>query len=368
MPKRRRTLDKRGRDQYTNRSNHFVVTRMLQAGRKRFLDGVKETYKKHMQERDELRASLGAERDSGLGSFVRKHRVQARICELDTRIGEYVDGTLATAWDTKTRQLSCRLDSQSKAIARMILSSHVVGRPVESFRADPYNCPRCVNLYEFDPVANMYICNQCGRTEDVLFVREDESKDMLVTMHPGAGVDTSNERARRGPRNGYVRSPLYRRYVEQFGDRIEQIPTSVMQVLYKYLSTIHLQNSIRCRPTPVANVLRSNGLTHWTRYATRISMMFNGEPIPVMDDALIERLVHRFDAVFAQASRDKQRLPSFTFVTNVFLRIEGHSHLADAFPVHKTTNILQRTYQQLRGIIEKIPPSDEISWDNLPVF
>jgi len=111
------------------------------------------------------------------------------------------------------------------------------------------------------------------------------------------------------------------------------------RVLYRYLSNIHLQNSIRCRPTPVGNILRTHGFPKWANIAIRITKLFNGEPISVLPDALVERLVERFDVIFRESSKRKRKLPSFEFITNILLR---RPDLASSFALYKTRVVLRR--------------------------
>jgi len=170
----------------------------------------------------------------------------------------------------------------------------------------------------------------------LLFISEDNSQDVLVTKDPNTG---SSVASKAHSDYHYIRSPLYRRYLGPFGETVPVVPTGVMRVLYRYLSNIHLQNSIRCRPTPVGNILRTHGFPKWANIAIRITKLFNGEPISVLPDALVERLVERFDVIFRESSKRKRKLPSFEFITNILLR---RPDLASSFALYKTRVVLRR--------------------------
>jgi hypothetical protein len=190
----------------------------------------------------------------------------------------------------------------------------------------------------------------------------------LVTKDPNTG---SSSVTKATSEYHYVRSPLYRRYLSQFGDDVPVIPTEIMRVLYRYLSNIHLQNSIRCRPTPVGNILRTHGFAKWSSLAIRITKIFNGEPVPVIPKETINRLVERFETIFHEASRHKKKLPSFEFITNILLRIEGRSDLAASFALHKTRSVLRRISAELTSLIENVKLSNNttsLQWDNVPIF
>lgn len=351
---------------YTNRSNRHVIDRMLDVGKKRHDQMALDGFSLDTQEVDELDRQLhelDMTRRNQIDFFTTRRQLERKRASVARRIKTYTSGEYLKQWETMTQQLYKRTDHH---IGRLVISNRIMGRPTESFFMDPDKCTRCGIFYVFDHITNVHTCTQCGFTVDVLFISEDNSQDVLVTKDPNTG---SSLALKAHSDYHYIRSPLYKRYLGQFGENVPVIPTEVMRVLYRYLSNIHLQNSIRCRPTPVGNILRTHGFPRWANIAIRITKLFNGEPIPVLPDDLVERLVERFDVIFRESSKQKQKLPSFEFITNILLRVEGRPDLASSFALHKTRVVLRRIAADLYRLIHSAPKtSSELKWDNLPVF
>jgi predicted Zn-ribbon and HTH transcriptional regulator len=350
---------------YTNRSNRHVIDRMLDTGRARHEEKLCIEYATDRQTLESIEgelADLEMNNRHELTFYTTRRRLERKRDTLARRTKVYESGQYRSQWDKMTRELYQRKDHH---IARLVISNRIMGRPTENFFTDPDKCRRCGIHYIFDSVTNVHTCTQCGFTVDVLFISEDNSQDVLVTKDPNTGSSNTSK-----PQSDYhyIRSPLYRRYLSQFGDSVPVIPTEVMRVLYCYLSNIHLQNSIRCRPTPVGNILRTHGFSKWANLAIRITKLFNGDPIPVIPVAVIDRLVQRFDIIFQESSKQKQKLPSFEFITNILLRIEGRTDLASSFALHKTRAVLRRIASELFALIDKTKDTSELSWDNFPVF
>jgi predicted Zn-ribbon and HTH transcriptional regulator len=351
---------------YTNRSNCHVIDRMLDIGKKRYYQNGKLEVVSDQHEIDTLDVQLMDHEMTNrnkIDFFTKRRLLERKRSGLSRRVAAYQSGDYVKQWDHMTRQLYKRKDHH---VGRLVLSNRIMGRPTESFFTDPDKCKRCGIFYTFDSVTSVHTCTKCGYTIDVLFISEDNSQDVLVTKDPNTGSSVATKAQ---SDYTYIRSPLYKRYLCQFGDSVPVIPTEVMRVLYRYLSNIHLQNSIRCRPTPVGNILRTHGFSKWANLSIRITKLFNGDPIPLIPEELIDRLVFRFDLIFRESSKQKQKLPSFEFLTNILLRIEGRPDLASAFALHKTRAVLRRIANDLYELIEKTKEtSSELKWENLPIF
>jgi predicted Zn-ribbon and HTH transcriptional regulator len=351
---------------YTNRSNRHVIDRMLDLGKKRHEQLLQTEYATDLTEIERLDnqlVELEMNNRHEITFFTMRRMLEKKHAMLKQRTKVFESGDYLTHWNTKTQQLYKRKDHH---VGRLVISNRIMGRPTESFYTDPDKCNKCGVFYTFDNVTNVHTCTQCGFTVDVLFISEDNSQDVLVTKDPNTGSSVATK-----PQSDYhyIRSPLYKRYLSQFSENVPVIPTEVMRVLYRYLSNIHLQNSIRCRPTPVGNILRTHGFSKWANLAIRITKLFNGDPIPVIPSEVIERLVLRFDVIFRESSRQKQKLPSFEFITNILLRIEGRPDLASSFALHKTRIVLRRIANDLYKLIEHTKEeSSDLTWDNVPVF
>ena len=347
---------------YTNRSNRYVIDRMLDTGYTRQKHAWKQEHEKNCQELATIMCHPTPDA-ADISFFTFQHQRLLRINLLKKKIAAFESGDHEKEWTMQTRRMYHRPDQH---VARLVLCNNIMKRPTECFFMNPDKCPDCITFYTFDTVTNVQTCPKCGYTVEALFVSEDNSQDTLVTRDPNVA---SSAGTKPGSDYTYVRSPLYRRYLGQFSEDVVTIPTTVMQVLYRYLSNIHLQNSIRCRPTPVGNILRTHGLSKWSSMSIRISKIFNGEPVPMLPVDLIERMVVRFDAIFHEASRTKKKLPSFEFITHILLRIEGRPELAKSFALHKTRSVLRRIYEDLKQLIHAVQSADTtLTWDNIPTF
>lgn len=350
MTKRRTTI-------YTNRANPYVINRMLETGRKRRVDYLKRR-REQLRLQLDTKVSIPTDKTHSLvcAHLARKTRDET---ERLLAVNDILLGMVG--WDDCVNQLKNREDY---SVSRLVIATRLVERPDETFHVDPDICTDCLTTLSFDNVTHVTYCTTCGKSAQVLFVQEDTSQDVLVTKQPTIGKNNSIQ-----PHPvdyTYMRTPLYRRYIAQFSEKVPEIPVAVMTTLYRYLSNIHLQNSMRCRPTPVSNILRSNGLPEWAGHSIRISKIFNGEPVPIIPCQLVDRLVLRFERIFRHSSSSNRKLPSFEFLTNIMLRIEGRNDLAQSFALHKTATVLRRVFNDLVTIISDIPVTDDILWTPLP--
>ena len=348
---------------YTNRSNCHVIDRMLENGKTKWIEEKTKQYTKNKQELISLTNTpisiphVGG--DTHLSKFVDEMKRSKRIRELKHDICKYESDHHLIEWENMLLHIYNKKDQH---VGRLVIANRIMNRPTETFYMDPDKCSTCNEYYSFDNVINVNICKRCGYTVEVLFISEDNSQDVLVNKDPGTGSTQTADKST--TEYQYIRSPLYRRYLNQFSEDVGPIPVEIMRVLYKYLSTIHFQNSIRCRPTPVSNILRQQGFPKWANMSIRISKVFNGEPIPILSRELIGRLVERFEIIFDESSRQKQKLPSFEFITNILLRIEGEIELAQSFALQKTRTVLRKIFNDLSIIIDTIRKRDDkFNWE-----
>ena len=318
-----------------------------------------------------LRDQLGARakrQKPGLDGITRTFRLQR---ELATKVAELehlaAPGGATLAWSQKAHCLY--RDSQAH-VAKLIFANRLLGRDEQVYYVDPDTCVDCANAYTFDAGRSLNICDYCGNTQKVLIIAEDVSQDILVCKHPMS--KGSNELADSGKKPYvYLRSPLYRRFLRQFSVDFPVIPNAVMRLLYRYLSNIHLQTSVRCRPTPIANILRAKGYSKWANASLRISKKFNGDPIPLFSRELSENLVSRFEIVFQVATQHglKSSIPCFEFTTHILLRMEKRPDLSLSFALHKTQKVLKKTMASFELVLDKVRRENStFSWDHYLVL
>lgn len=370
VPRKRKAPPEKSTGIYTNRANRYVIDRMLSSGFRKLHD---DNQKQLLLDTEELHGltatSVGTTGASDLvGDMVLEHRRAERRTLLQTKIDEAHQHLQEAHWSMQSQRVR---NTHAPHIARLIIANRLLGRPTEIFYSDPDTCQACHELFVFDHTTSLVICPRCGQTQKVLFVSEDLSQDLLVGKDPLSAGRTSMAVVTKT--HVYMRSPLYRRFLRQFSDTAPPIPIAVMRVLYKYLSNIHLQTSVRCRPTPVATILRNHGHSKWANSSIVISKQFNGEPIPRMNQELIDRLVHRFDMIFQASAmtKPKQKVPCFEFVTHLMLFVEGRRDLAPAFSVHKTRAVLQKSCTSITDLLphlRELSAGTDYDWNDIPML
>jgi hypothetical protein len=364
---------------YKNRANTHVLNRMLEFGKNKLQQWCDVDSVKLINKKKQVLKQLTQPVVDPISQFTIEHSLKRQLNTIDTLLKYGNIKRQKKKWSQHTQQLQSSQgklgDTFKQNVGRLIIANRLLCRDTEIFYNDQNTCSKCHCLYTFDHVTHMNVCTSCGISERVLFVMEDQSQDLLVGKNPVAVIEKSkNNNTSKKSTSVYHRSPLYKRYLQQFSSTAPPIPLEIMKTLYQYLSNIHLQNSVRCRPTPVATVLRSSGFSKWSNSSVIISKMFNGEPVPKMSDDLINRLVHRFVIIFRAANltetSDKQKIPSFEFLTHILLHIEGEQRLAKSFKTHKTRSILLKTFHQFTVLLDivKRSPENDVEWLNLPDF
>lgn len=212
-------------------------------------------------------------------------------------------------------------------------------------------CPKCSDRLLIENDATL-VCHACGYIENLLYCNNDFDCDTLDFCT--------------GPT--YDRSPLYRKYLNQFSDRYD-IPENIIKTVYDGLNNIHITGNVKIRPTPIINILRKAKMTRWVHFAVRIAKYFNNESVIPLNDILINRLVKRFEiltTMFLQSTHTsdiKKKILNFEFLTRQFLLMENRPDLAQSFMCHKTRSVLTESDNRLLKIVSRLCDSDtEFSW------
>jgi hypothetical protein len=369
---------------YKNRANVHVLNRMLEFGEGKLKIWCEKDTNNLLEAKDSLLEELKTIPNNTISTMTEQNTIKRKLSNIMKSLDAVEYNTKKKEWLYHTKQLMLNTtgsNNMNENISRLVIANRMLKRDTEIFYNDQNSCSRCENLFTFDHITNLNVCNSCGLSNRVLFVLEDKSQDLLVGKDP-VSINTNikntnvlnNEPSLKVTTSSiYHRSPLYKRFLQQFSVTAPPIPMDIMKTLYQYLSNIHLQNSVRCRPTPVASILRASGYSKWANSSIVISKMFNGEPIPKLSNDLIDRLVHRFIIIFRVANiqnATKQKIPSFEFLTHILLYIEGEFRLATSFKTHKTRSILLKTFNQFKCLLEVIKqsPQNDMEWKNLPNF
>lgn len=362
-------------DVYTNRCNPFVIERMLHSGFQKLQQDLPKQIAATQTSIRSLETKLASKQrhantkqaKKNVSALTEQFALQSQLSSLHSRLRHLQTREVQT-WQEKMMQLRA---TQTNDVERLVIANQLLQRRHEMFYYESDVCTKCGSVYAYDHVTSFNICRHCGYICKVFFVAEDLSQDTLVAKDPlSAGNKSLNKQQKV---HTYMRSPLYKRFLRQFLDTAPPIPIEVFRVLYRYMSNVHLQTSIRCRPTPISNILRNHGYAKWANHALLVTKRFNGDPVPQLSADLIERLVRRFNLIFHVAVKSKQRhrIPCFEFITHVLLCVEGRPDLARSFSLHKNKAVLLNSIKNLKGLLPQlkdVADHDDLSWELFPSF
>ncbi len=275
-------------------------------------------------------------------------------------------------------------------VGTLVVIDHLMDRPGNMYSVDTDVCQECGFVFSFNSVTYMKTCCYCSYSVTSIFFSEDRSQDMNVnkmaathsgssTTHPETArkrrsqtgelstIRDSNstiEHQNRSKRESQIRqkTAVFRKYLRQFTRDRPKVPAQVMFVLYQELSFVHLMSSVRCRPTPVASILRQKGLRKYADQAVRIASDFNGVELRDVDPETAERLTRRFALVSEAAAETRSnRVITFDTLAAVVLLCENRPDLAELVTTQKTctpANINQFVLLVLKIAQEKDPSLD----------
>lgn len=281
-------------------------------------------------------------------------------------------------------------------VGALVVVSNLVQVQNHAYTVESEQCPNCSETFAFNHVTYMKTCTSCSFTINSIFVTEDVSQDTIVakrnsrtsssvTVEPKQVIQMENLQrgddvaniapvlcasARVLPESLVARVEQYRRWLQQFLDTAPPTPSEVMELLYRQLSFVHIVSSAKCRPTPVAHILRQHGFKDHAANAVRISREYNGLPVLVIDILMLERMVERFTAmsVLEMNHPHKKKLYTFEFLSALAAWAEGREDLASTVCLQKTRNILKLCDYRIRDILRGVaadPNLQHLDWSAL---
>jgi len=332
------------------------------------------------QKRNMLLMPMKKSAKINIHDFVTYRSQKRKLQEIETKIEETYHSV--HEFLEKTKYL------KSDSVASLIVVANNSQTPCnEIFTKTMDHCVKCETMYECEPTLYLNICPCCKFTKRLLIMAEDRQSEVICFKNQELPLLLSNypeqiasrqtqdveapilETNAKDERNLAERRKAYREYVIQWEEHAPIIPEFVKMKLYERFNHIHMLNSLKCRPSAVANVLKEQGagMIPYQMYAMKITKEFNGEEIPVLTLELVERCCERFHQLsLAALSQDKiGKLPSVEILTHFFLRAEGRDDLARLFFTHKDYGPLRVTELKLRTLVDicakKFP-----GWDKVP--
>ena len=211
--------------------------------------------------------------------------------------------------------------------------------------SDRDTCPICHIEFKMIMTESKVLCPGCGFSELKIFCNSDF-------------IDNKNVK-----NNTYVRALLYKKFLLQFHEDEPETPRTVKNVIYKHLSKVHIMSSSSVKSTPVAQILREEGLQKHTSKAVKISKDVNGEFVVKLSMALINKLVWRFIVITSISSNhETKKCINFGYLTNKLLLMEKEYEKAEWFENHKTRTVLKRADERLKQCCSQIDSDDSTNW------
>ena len=268
-------------------------------------------------------------------------------------------------------------------VASMIIFGNITSNNKEVFMFDSYHCNKCGHLYVVHPIKHANICTKCKKFTKALYLMEDVQTDSLSFNNQKKQLLLKNEPEEVARRAGKFidfdkkehtkpvdRTQPYKKFLSQFAEDAPKTPEEVKNILYLNFVFIHVFNSSKCRPAPIATILKNNNLLEFVSYSNRIARELNNEPVPLLSLALIDILLLRFKEInLASLSVPNfDKLPSFEILTHTFLRAEKRDDLANFFYTHKASNVLRTADIKLRELINacQLLPDRKTDWGTVP--
>lgn len=258
-------------------------------------------------------------------------------------------------WEDQKAQLEAGISS----VASLVYLQKIIKDPTSVFYHKCDTCKKCQESLIFDHIQYNNICPRCHEVTNVLIASEDLSTDIMIfKAQTEMNISSTNITKKNTSKN---RVPLYKRYLQQFSNHMPEIPKEVFATIYLNLSSVHILSSARARHAPISSILRNNGMTQYIHQSMRITKLFNGQKVPNISDALMDRLLTRFEIICRVYTGYKL---TFEMVTYVLLKMENENTLAECFSLPSSKNVLKKSYNKLVRIVDECKILEpDLSWE-----
>jgi len=210
---------------------------------------------------------------------------------------------------------------------------------------DTHRCGQCNQHISITTKTSSAVCSRCNIIKTVIVPKVDYIEKVS---------------------NSYDRSPLFRKYLENFSKAIPDPPKATLVQIYEYLSRYHTISAIR--PTSVASALKKLGFKQYNSIVIRITKLMLQEPVPILSETLIDRLVTRFDLIVEtfnsiRSCALRKKILNFEYLCSKFLLMERRSDLSEMFNLLKTRRILSSADLKLKDCCEVVQLESDLNWD-----
>jgi hypothetical protein len=164
------------------------------------------------------------------------------------------------------------------------------------------------------------------------------------------------------------RSTQFRRYLSQFLEDSPAVPQDIFEYLFTHFKHNHLHPMVRCKPTPVASVLKCSPFRDFCYMNVKISRMYDGLEVPVISQKLLEEMVERYNIIIHLDLGEfyKQKLNSFEFVAALIFFALGRFDLCKLIQQNKNRRFFDFEDEAVQFIVAKAKEAnDTIDWSRL---
>ena len=198
-------------------------------------------------------------------------------------------------------------DTYSKQLQRQTIISNLL-QPITSptFLSNQV-CSFCLGEMTESVELCILLCQRCGTCQ---------RSEYLLDQLPAQASEYR-----------YSKSKEYQKYLNQFHIDALNPPYSLISLLYRELSKVHMMLNQKIKPIIIANVLKKHGQYVWLPMVHRIYQLVMAIRVPAFSDSLIGRLCCRFNGL-----TEADKLP-FTYenLTSYFLVLENLPEEASCF-------------------------------------
>lgn len=208
--------------------------------------------------------------------------------------------------------------------------------------------------------------NHCVKCNNPLQISTKTSTILCRTCHSSFTFLYSKGETREPKAAAYDRVPLFRKYLDNFSASVSDPPKDVLVQIYEQVSKNHMSHCIR--PSFVASALKVLNLQHYNNIVLRITKRIMQVPVPILSEALIERLLLRFNAIVQtfnsiRSCALRKKILNFEYLCSKFLLMEYRSDLAEQFNLLKTRNILSSADKKLQDCCESmVDAGSTLNW------
>lgn len=316
-------------------------------------------------------------------------------------------------------------------LGTLVMSNNLTGFAAKKYPVDPDQCNTCEMPYTFNPRSFLSTCKNCNSVVSFIFNQEEYTHEAIasklysdksnideggavrnITFTNGseavvlqqderqksdAGIvgcgskqakgsvpsESSSKNAKSQSARNVLknscglaaqvsnRSALFRRYLSQFLDDAPEVPLEVFHLLQSHLTHNHLHHTVRCKPTPVASILKNSDFKHLAYMAVKISRMHDGLDVPVISKDMLEDMVKRYNVVISMDIEKvhREKLYSFEFVSSLIFFALGRLDLCKMIQQNKNRCYFNFQDSTVQYIVAKASAANqELDWSRLTLL